>query len=366
MALGVRLSPQTTSFHHTITSALPLSVYHSPPHQSSTVQPNTTGSISHTTTLQTTDQHWVTTAPASHMTTQAGANTSKAHGQTSSTAVTTTAADTAAAGQATTQAMETVTQAVKNVTVPPYNQITTHVDTVTNTTIENTTSKTQTTTTATNTTATTSSTVKPTTSSTNHTTSGSSTATTMTNATTTHQGTHTTIPSTTMMVRPTLAPQPSPIPTGTYIISSSNKTCIKAVMGLQLMALSTQKVRWKHYEAKPYRDYFFTCWNMFYSFKSNLQKLSCMIKITGLLLVWSLFFVPKHFNCSTLVHIMMSEGHIGTFLFQQFICGSNIEEGRLGSSVICVISLSQNGRLVKIWSDISEGFKIASFNEVNK
>uniref|UniRef100_A0A8V0YXW4 Lysosomal associated membrane protein 3 n=1 Tax=Gallus gallus TaxID=9031 RepID=A0A8V0YXW4_CHICK len=251
VALGVRLSPQTTSFHHTITSALPLSVYHSPPHQSSTVPPNTTGSISHTTTLQTTDQHWVTTAPASHMTTQAGANTSKAHGQTSSTAVTTTAADTAAAGQATTQAMETVTQAVKNVTVPPYNQITTHVDTVTNTTIENTTSKTQTTTTATNTTATTSSTVKPTTSSTNHTTSGSSTATTMTNATTTHQGTHTTIPSTTMMVRPTLAPQPSPIPTGTYIISSSNKTCIKAVMGLQLMALSTQKKQMKYLTVSP-------------------------------------------------------------------------------------------------------------------
>uniref|UniRef100_A0A8C9EWH6 Lysosomal associated membrane protein 3 n=1 Tax=Pavo cristatus TaxID=9049 RepID=A0A8C9EWH6_PAVCR len=249
--LGVKLSPQTTSFHHTITSALPLSVYHSPPHQSTTVQPDTTGSISHTTTLQTTDQHWVTTAPASHMTAQAGANTSKAYGPTSSTAVTTTAANTAAAGQATTQAMETVTPAVKNTTASPDNQITTHVDTVTNTTIENTTSETQTTTTATNTTATTNSTVSPTTSSTNHTTSGSPTATAMTNTTTTHQGTHTTIPSTTMMVRPTLEPQPSPIPTGMYTISSSNKTCIKAVMGLQLMARSTQKKQMEYLTVNP-------------------------------------------------------------------------------------------------------------------
>lgn len=54
-----------------------------------------------------------------------------------------------------------------------------------------------------------------------------------------------------MMVRPTLAPQPSPIPTGTYIISSSNKTCIKAVMGLQLMALSTQKKQMKYLTVSP-------------------------------------------------------------------------------------------------------------------
>uniref|UniRef100_A0A803YMC2 Lysosomal associated membrane protein 3 n=1 Tax=Meleagris gallopavo TaxID=9103 RepID=A0A803YMC2_MELGA len=252
VALGIKLSPQTTSFHHTITSALPLSVYHSPPNQSTTVQPNSTGSINHTTTLQTTDQRWVTTAPASHMTAQAGANTSNAYDQTSSTAVTSTAANAASSGQATAQAMETVTPAVKNnTTVSPDNQITTHVDTVTNTTIESTTSKTQTTTAAISTTATTNSTANPTTNSTNHTTSGSPTATAMTNATTTPQGTHTTIPSTTMMVRPTLAPQPSPIPTGTYTISSSNKTCIKAVMGLQLMALSTQKKQMEYLTVNP-------------------------------------------------------------------------------------------------------------------
>ncbi|XP_072200052.1 lysosome-associated membrane glycoprotein 3 [Excalfactoria chinensis] len=250
--VGVKLSPQTTSFHHTITSALPLSVYHSPPHQSTTVQRNSTGSLSHATTLQTTDQHWVTTAPASHTAAQAGENTSKAYGQTSSTAVTTTGANTAAAGQATTQAMETVTPAEKNTTASPDSQITTCVDTVTNTTMENTTSNTQTTTsatttTATTTTATTNSTANPTTSSSNHTTSGNPTPTAMINTTTTHHGTHTTIPSTTTMVRPTLAPQPSPIPTVTYIISSSNKTCIKAVMGLQLMALSKQKKQMEYF-----------------------------------------------------------------------------------------------------------------------
>ncbi|NXJ12690.1 LAMP3 protein, partial [Odontophorus gujanensis] len=155
---------------------------------------------------------------------------------------------------ATTQPTETVTPAVKNTTLhtaTPNKQITTHADAVTNTTVENTTSKLQMTTTAINTTATTNRTGNPTTSSTNHTTSGSPTATAMTNTTTTHQGTHTTIPSTTMMVRPTLAPQPSPIPTGTYTISSRNKTCIKAVMGLQLMALSTQEKQMKYLTINP-------------------------------------------------------------------------------------------------------------------
>ncbi|XP_021251747.1 lysosome-associated membrane glycoprotein 3 [Numida meleagris] len=254
LVLGVMLSPQTTSFPHTITSALSPSVYRSPPHRSTTIQPNSTGPVSHATTLQTTDQRWETTAPASHMTAQAEANATTAYGHTSSTAATTTAANTAAAGQATTQAMETVTSAVENTTlysVSSDNQVTTHVDAVTNTTIENSTSKMQMTAAAINTTATTNKTENPTTSSTNHTTSGSPTATAMTNATTAHQRTHTTIPSTTMMVIPTLAPQPSPIPTGTYTISSSNKTCIKAVMGLQLMALSTQKKQLEYLSVNP-------------------------------------------------------------------------------------------------------------------
>ncbi|KFZ60977.1 Lysosome-associated membrane glycoprotein 3, partial [Podiceps cristatus] len=63
----------------------------------------------------------------------------------------------------------------------------------------------------------------------------------MTNTTTINPGTQPTVPSTTMTARPTLAPRPPPIPTGTYTVSNGNGTCIKAVMGLQLMAQNTQK-----------------------------------------------------------------------------------------------------------------------------
>ncbi|KFW00364.1 Lysosome-associated membrane glycoprotein 3, partial [Fulmarus glacialis] len=73
----------------------------------------------------------------------------------------------------------------------------------------------------------------------------------MTNTTTIRPGTQTTIPSTTTTARPTLAPQPSPIPTGTYTISNGNRTCIKAVMGLQLMAQNTQKKRMEYMAVNP-------------------------------------------------------------------------------------------------------------------
>ncbi|NWW99748.1 LAMP3 protein, partial [Caloenas nicobarica] len=154
------------------------------------------------------------------------------------------------AGQATTQAMEMVTAAVKNTTVHSMSsteQGRTHVSTemaatATNSTIKHTSPNTQMTSAAVTTTATTMKTGKPTTGSGNQTTVPKSlTATTMANTTTIHPETQTTIPSTTMTVRPTLAPQPSPIPTGTYTVSSGNRTCIKAVMGLQLMAQNTQK-----------------------------------------------------------------------------------------------------------------------------
>ncbi|KFP50885.1 Lysosome-associated membrane glycoprotein 3, partial [Cathartes aura] len=72
----------------------------------------------------------------------------------------------------------------------------------------------------------------------------------MTNTTTIHPGTQTTIPST-MTVRPTFAPQPSPIPTGTYTVSNGNRTCIKAVMGMQLMAQNTQQKRMKYMAVNP-------------------------------------------------------------------------------------------------------------------
>ncbi|NWU51747.1 LAMP3 protein, partial [Dromas ardeola] len=122
----------------------------------------------------------------------------------------------------------------------------------TNATINHTTPNAQMTTAATTTTATTTQTVKPTTGSGNQTTAPKSpTTTAMTNATTTRPGTQTTIPSTTTTVRPTLAPQPSAIPTGTYTVSSGNRTCIKAVMGLQLMAQNAQKKRMEYLTVNP-------------------------------------------------------------------------------------------------------------------
>ncbi|KAF1630909.1 Lysosome-associated membrane glycoprotein 3, partial [Eudyptes filholi] len=157
--------------------------------------------------------------------------------------------------QATTQAMETVTPAVKNTTVHPMSstkQARTHVSTemtvaATNTTIKHTTPNTQRTAAAT-----TMQTVKPTTGSGNQTTVPKSpTATAMTNTTTIRPGTQTTTPSTTTTLRPTLAPRPSPIPTGTYTVSSGNGTCIKAVMGLQLMAQNTQTMQTEYTTVDP-------------------------------------------------------------------------------------------------------------------
>ncbi|KAM9279172.1 lysosome-associated membrane glycoprotein 3 [Morus bassanus] len=265
VALGVKLSPETTSFPHMPTSAQPLSLYHSSPHQGTTVHFNSTGSLqttpmSHRTTVQTTDQHQVTSAPDHHTIAWAGATTIQATSQKSPMVVSTTSADnTTAAGQATTQAMETFTPAVKNTTVHPMSstkQARTHVSTemtaTTNTTVKHTVPNTQMTAAAITTTATTMQAVKPTTGSGNQTTvPKSSTATAMTNTTTICPGTQTTIPSTMLTVRPTLAPQPSPIPTGTYIISNGNRTCIKMVMGLQLVAQNTQKKRMEYMAVNP-------------------------------------------------------------------------------------------------------------------
>ncbi|XP_035189938.1 lysosome-associated membrane glycoprotein 3 [Oxyura jamaicensis] len=253
VALVAKQSPQTTSFHHTVTSAQPLSLYHSSPHRGTTVQSNSTSTMSHTTTVQRTGQHQVTTAPASFVTAQAGAATRKAAGQTSLTVVTTRAADATAAGQATTQAMETITLAVKNTTVysvAPANQSTTHANTAANTTMKNITSEKQMTTTVR--TATAKKIINPTTTSTNQTTAPKSpTATAVTNTTTVHPQTQTTISFSTVTVRPTLAPQPSPIPTGTYTLSSGNKTCIKAAMGLQLMVQNKQKKQMEYLTVNP-------------------------------------------------------------------------------------------------------------------
>ncbi|NWW44251.1 LAMP3 protein, partial [Pedionomus torquatus] len=145
------------------------------------------------------------------------------------------------AGPATTQAMGTVIPAEKNTTIPPVSlneQTTMHLSiettvAATNVTKNHTTPNTQMTTAATAATATT-------TGSTNQTTVSESPTTTA-NVTTVHPRTQTSSPSTTTAARPTLAPQPSSIPTGTYTISSGNRTCIKAVMGLQLIAQNLQQ-----------------------------------------------------------------------------------------------------------------------------
>ncbi|NXQ83923.1 LAMP3 protein, partial [Nyctibius grandis] len=159
-------------------------------------------------------------------------------------------------GQATTRAIETVTPAV-NTTMSSTKQARTHVSTemtaaATNTTIKHTMPNTQMTVAAVTTAATTMQTVKLTTGSGNQTTAPKSpTATAMINTTTVRPGTQTTIPSTMMTVRPTVVPQPSPIPTGTYTVSNGNRTCIKAVMGLQLMAQNTQKKQMEYMAVNP-------------------------------------------------------------------------------------------------------------------
>ncbi|XP_027568693.2 lysosome-associated membrane glycoprotein 3 isoform X1 [Pipra filicauda] len=239
VASRVELSPETTSFHHMATSAQPLSLYHSSPHRSTTVHFNSTVSLettptSHGTTVQTTEQHQETAALGQHTTAQAGAGTP---------ITTTTPADnTSAAGQATTQAMHRVTPAGKNTTTPSVSSAhTSTAMTATNASLNHTTANTQVTAAATTSTAT-MQTVKATTQSGKQTTATrNSTATAMTSTTTARPGTQTAIPSTVVTVRPTPAPRPSPIPTGTYTISSGNRTCIKAVMGLQLMGQNTQK-----------------------------------------------------------------------------------------------------------------------------
>ncbi|NXI83147.1 LAMP3 protein, partial [Rhipidura dahli] len=77
------------------------------------------------------------------------------------------------------------------------------------------------------------------------------TATATTSTTTTPAGTHTAPTSPARTVRPPPAPQPSPIPTGTYTVSDGNGTCIKAVMGLQLMARNTKQEQMEYVTVNP-------------------------------------------------------------------------------------------------------------------
>ncbi|NXO17968.1 LAMP3 protein, partial [Oriolus oriolus] len=68
---------------------------------------------------------------------------------------------------------------------------------------------------------------------------------------TTHAGTHTAPTSPARTVRPPPGPQPSAIPTGTYTLSDGNMTCVKAVMGLQLMARNTQQEQTEYVTVNP-------------------------------------------------------------------------------------------------------------------
>ncbi|XP_062439109.1 lysosome-associated membrane glycoprotein 3 [Rhea pennata] len=261
---GVEMSPQTTSFHYTATSAQPPSLYHSSSHRGTTFHFNSTSSlittpISHRTTVQTTGQSLVT-APTPHTTAQAAGTTTQATSHTALTVLTTTAAETTVAtGHSTTSARETGTPAVKNTTIhftSPTSQTTRTVRVATtraatNTTGKPTLPKNQTTTTAITTTATTKTTVKPTTRSANQTTTTKTPTTTAMTNITVHPGNQTTIPSTTTMVRPTLSPQPSPTPTGTYTVRNGSMTCIKAAMGLQLMAQNTKKKQMEYMNINP-------------------------------------------------------------------------------------------------------------------
>ncbi|NWV77615.1 LAMP3 protein, partial [Dasyornis broadbenti] len=147
--------------------------------------------------------------------------------------------------QATTQAMLSVTATVKNTTTPSVSSTSrgrrSHGTTgmtaaATNTSLRHKTASTQVT-------ATTMQRAGHSTRSRRQTTgTGSPTATAaVTSTTTTHAETQTAPTSPARTVRPPPGPQPSAIPTGTYTISNGNGTCIKAVMGLQLMARNTQQ-----------------------------------------------------------------------------------------------------------------------------
>ncbi|NXH23827.1 LAMP3 protein, partial [Myiagra hebetior] len=156
------------------------------------------------------------------------------------------------AGQATAPALLSVTAAVKNTTTPSVSSTRhggrPHVTTGTTAVATNTSLKQQTTSSQ-GTAGTTQRGRRSTRSRRQTTATGGPTATAST--TTTHAGTQTAPTSPARTVRPPPAPQPSPIPTGTYTLSDGNRTCVKAVMGLQLMARNTQQEQMEYVTVNP-------------------------------------------------------------------------------------------------------------------
>ncbi|NXD92195.1 LAMP3 protein, partial [Chaetorhynchus papuensis] len=159
------------------------------------------------------------------------------------------------AAQATTPAMLLVTATVKNTSTPTVSSTShgrrPHVTTgmtaaATNTSLRHETARTQ------GTAATATQRGRRSTRSRRQTTAtGAPTATATTSTTTTRAGTQTAPTSPARTVRPPPGPQPSPIPTGTYTISDGNRTCIKAVMGLQLMARDTKEEQMEYVTVNP-------------------------------------------------------------------------------------------------------------------
>ncbi|KAI1235962.1 hypothetical protein IHE44_0002055 [Lamprotornis superbus] len=245
VALGVELSSETTSFHQMATSAQPLSLYHSSPHQSTTVPFNSTGPLqtipmSHRTTEQTTEQLQAASAPGQPTAAQAGAGTES-----------TTPTD--SPSTATAPAVPSGTAAVRNTTTSSVSS-TRHgrrpgVTTGATAVATNTSLKHETASTWGSSTASAASTGPSTRSRRQTTATGGPTATA--NSTATHTGTHTAPTSPASTVRPPPTPQPSAIPTGTYTLSDGNRTCVKAVMGLQLMARNTEQEQMEYMTVNP-------------------------------------------------------------------------------------------------------------------
>ncbi|XP_038002440.1 lysosome-associated membrane glycoprotein 3 isoform X2 [Motacilla alba alba] len=227
------------------TSAQPFSLYRSSHHQSPTdhftsTDPLQTTPMSYRTTEQTTEQLQATSAAGQHTAAQAGAGTVS----------TAPAGSPSTAGQAATPAMPSLTAAVKSTTAAPASS-TSHgrgprVTTGTAAVATNTSLKTESTQGAAASIASAATSTQRQTQAT-----GGPTATAVTNTTGTPAGTQTAPTSPASTVRPPPTPEPSAIPTGTYTISDGNRTCVKAVMGLQLMARNTQQEEMEYLTVNP-------------------------------------------------------------------------------------------------------------------